>query len=185
MTGPARDSGSPLAPSVERPPAVNDLTALPHDFLWGAATAAYQIEGAVAEDGRAPSIWDTFSHTPGKVAAGDTGDTACDHYHRWPEDLRLAGQLGLAAYRFSIAWPRVVPQADGRVNQAGLAFYDRLTDALLEAGLTPSPPCTTGTCRRPSRTAAAGPSGPPPNGSPSTRPWWPSAWATGSPTGPP
>ncbi|WP_280693781.1 MULTISPECIES: GH1 family beta-glucosidase [unclassified Kitasatospora] len=118
---------------------MNDLTALPDDFLWGAATAAYQIEGAVAEDGRAPSIWDTFSHTPGKVAAGDTGDTACDHYHRWPEDLRLAGQLGLAAYRFSIAWPRVVPQADGRVNQAGLAFYDRLTDALLEAGLTPFP----------------------------------------------
>ncbi|MBB4950224.1 beta-glucosidase [Kitasatospora gansuensis] len=116
-----------------------DLSALPDDFLWGAATAAYQIEGAVNEDGRAPSIWDTFSHTPGKVDNGDTGDVACDHYRRWPEDLALAGQLGLDAYRFSIAWPRVVPLADGVVNRAGLDFYDRLTDALLAAGITPFP----------------------------------------------
>ncbi|MER5864803.1 GH1 family beta-glucosidase [Kitasatospora sp. NPDC002040] len=116
-----------------------DLSALPDDFLWGAATAAYQIEGAVNEDGRAPSIWDTFSHTPGKVDNGDTGDVACDHYRRWPEDLGLAEQLGLGAYRFSIAWPRVVPLADGRVNEAGLAFYDRLTDSLLERGITPFP----------------------------------------------
>jgi beta-glucosidase len=118
---------------------VNDLSALPEDFVWGAATAAYQIEGAVDEDGRSPSIWDTFSRTPGKVAAGDTGDVACDHYHRWPEDIGLMGRLGLDAYRFSIAWPRVMPQAAGPVNPAGLAFYDRLTDALLEAGLTPFP----------------------------------------------
>ncbi|MCX5214846.1 GH1 family beta-glucosidase [Kitasatospora sp. NBC_00240] len=118
---------------------MNDLSALPGDFVWGAATAAYQIEGAVDEDGRAPSIWDTFSHTPGKVDNGDTGDVACDHYHRWPEDLGIAGQLGLDAYRFSIAWPRIVPQADGRVNQAGLDFYDRLTDSLLEKGITPFP----------------------------------------------
>ncbi|MFD0264956.1 family 1 glycosylhydrolase, partial [Kitasatospora indigofera] len=118
---------------------MNDLSALPDDFVWGAATAAYQIEGAVDEDGRAPSIWDTFSHTPGKVDNGDTGDVACDHYHRWPEDLAIAGQLGLDAYRFSIAWPRIVPQADGRVNQAGLDFYDRLTDSLLEKGITPFP----------------------------------------------
>ncbi|GAA0690728.1 GH1 family beta-glucosidase [Kitasatospora atroaurantiaca] len=117
--------------------AVDDLSALPDDFVWGAATAAYQIEGAVGEGGRAPSIWDTFSHTPGAVDNGDTGDEACDHYHRWPEDIALMRQLGLGAYRFSIAWPRVVPEADGRVNPAGLAFYDRLTDALLEAGITP------------------------------------------------
>ena len=118
---------------------MTDLTALPHGFVWGAATAAYQIEGAVDADGRAPSIWDTFSHTPGKVHNGDTGDVACDHYRRWREDLGLMKQLGLDAYRFSIAWPRVVPQADGRVNEAGLAFYDRLVDALLEAGITPFP----------------------------------------------
>ncbi|MFJ8042567.1 GH1 family beta-glucosidase [Kitasatospora sp. NPDC096147] len=116
-----------------------ELRSLPDDFVWGAATAAYQIEGAVAEDGRAPSIWDTFSHTPGKVDNGDTGDVACDHYHRWPEDLGLATGLGLDAYRFSIAWPRVVPQADGVVNPAGLDFYDRLVDAQLAAGLTPFP----------------------------------------------
>jgi beta-glucosidase len=118
---------------------VNDLSALPTEFLWGAATAAYQIEGAVAEDGRAPSIWDTFSHTPGKTDGGDTGDTACDHYHRWPEDIGIMRELGLDAYRFSIAWPRVLPQGDGPVNAPGLAFYDRLVDGLLEAGITPYP----------------------------------------------
>ncbi len=117
---------------------VNDLSALPADFLWGAATAAYQVEGAVDEDGRAPSIWDTFSHTPGKVAGGDTGDVACDHYHRWSEDLGLMKSLGLDAYRFSIAWPRIVPAGGGAVNQAGLDFYDRLVDGLLEAGITPN-----------------------------------------------
>ena len=118
---------------------MTDLIALPNDFVWGAATASYQIEGAADADGRAPSIWDTFSHTPGKVTNGDTGDVACDHYRRWREDLGLMKQLGLGAYRFSIAWPRVVPQADGRVNEAGLAFYDRLVDGLLEAGITPFP----------------------------------------------
>ncbi len=116
---------------------VSDLTALPADFTWGVATAAYQIEGAVAEDGRSPSIWDTFSHTPGKVDGGDTGDIACDHYHRVPEDIGLIKQLGADAYRFSIAWPRVVPGGDGPVNKAGLDFYDRLVDGLLEAGVTP------------------------------------------------
>ncbi|MER8184696.1 GH1 family beta-glucosidase [Kitasatospora sp. NPDC094015] len=118
---------------------MNDLSALPDGFVWGAATAAYQIEGSVDADGRAPSIWDTFSHTPGRVAGGDTGDTACDHYRRWPEDLELMRRLGLDAYRFSIAWPRVVPQADGWVNAPGLDFYDRLVDRLLEAGITPFP----------------------------------------------
>jgi beta-glucosidase len=117
---------------------VNDLSALPPDFVWGAATAAYQIEGAVDEDGRAPSIWDTFSHTPGKVADGDTGDVACDHYHRWPEDLELMRALGVDSYRFSVAWPRVIPQGSGAVNAAGIGFYDRLVDALLEADITPN-----------------------------------------------
>ncbi|MGW0086897.1 GH1 family beta-glucosidase [Streptomyces sp. NPDC003393] len=115
-----------------------DLAALPHDFLWGTATSAYQIEGAVAEDGRSPSIWDTFSHTPGKIDNGDNGDTACDHYHRWPEDIELMRRLGTNAYRLSIAWPRVVPGGDGPANPKGLAFYDRLIDGLLEAGITPS-----------------------------------------------
>ncbi|MFD8086577.1 GH1 family beta-glucosidase [Kitasatospora sp. NPDC059722] len=118
---------------------MTDLSDLPADFLFGAATAAYQIEGSVDADGRAPSIWDTFSHTPGRIAAGDTGDTACDHYRRWPQDVALMHRLGLDAYRFSIAWPRVVPLADGTVNQAGLDFYDRLVDALLDAGIVPFP----------------------------------------------
>ncbi|WP_251095635.1 GH1 family beta-glucosidase [Streptomyces sp. Caat 7-52] len=115
-----------------------DLAALPHDFLWGTATAAYQIEGAVAEDGRSPSIWDTFSHTPGKIANGDHGDVACDHYHRWREDIGLMRELGVNGYRLSVAWPRVVPGGTGPVNPKGLAFYDELVDALLEAGITPS-----------------------------------------------
>ncbi|MBJ6641177.1 beta-glucosidase [Streptomyces sp. DHE7-1] len=115
-----------------------DLAALPHDFLWGTATAAYQIEGAVAEDGRSPSIWDTFSHTPGKIANDDNGDVACDHYHRWREDIGLMRQLGTNAYRLSVAWPRVIPGGTGAVNAKGLAFYDELVDALLEAGITPA-----------------------------------------------
>ncbi|MBI0293731.1 beta-glucosidase [Streptomyces sp. PRKS01-29] len=115
-----------------------DLTAFPHDFLWGTATSAYQVEGAVAEDGRSPSIWDTFSHTPGKVAGGDHGDVACDHYHRWREDIGLMKRLGTNAYRLSVAWPRVVPGGAGPVNAKGLAFYDELIDGLLEAGITPS-----------------------------------------------
>jgi beta-glucosidase len=113
------------------------MTQFPHDFVWGAATAAYQIEGGVNEDGRGASIWDTFSHTPGKTDNGDTGDVACDHYHRWREDVRLIQELGLQAYRLSIAWPRIVPQGTGQVNQRGLDFYDRLVDALLEANITP------------------------------------------------
>jgi len=113
------------------------LSRFPDGFTWGTATAAYQIEGAVAQDGRAPSIWDTFSHTPGKTANGDTGDVACDHYHRWQGDVRLMRELGLHAYRFSIAWPRILPEGTGQVNQRGLDFYDRLVDALLEANITP------------------------------------------------
>ncbi|MFJ6843641.1 GH1 family beta-glucosidase [Streptomyces griseoluteus] len=115
-----------------------DLAALPDDFRWGTATSAYQIEGAVAEDGRSPSIWDTFSHTPGKIDGDDNGDIACDHYHRWRDDLGLMRELGVDMYRLSVAWPRVMPGGDGPVNPKGLAFYDELTDALLEAGITPS-----------------------------------------------
>jgi beta-glucosidase len=111
----------------------------PDGFRWGVATAAYQIEGAAAEDGRGPSIWDTFAHTEGKVRDGDTGDVACDHYHRWPEDVRLMSDLGVGAYRFSIAWPRIQPTGRGAPNPAGLAFYDRLVDALLAAGIAPCP----------------------------------------------
>jgi len=109
----------------------------PDGFLWGVATAAYQIEGAVDEDGRGESIWDRFSHTPGLTANGDTGDVACDHYHRWPEDVALLAGLGVGAYRFSLGWPRVFP--DGVTpNPRGLAFYDRLVDALLERGIVPA-----------------------------------------------
>ncbi|MGB5655558.1 MAG: family 1 glycosylhydrolase, partial [Acidimicrobiia bacterium] len=109
----------------------------PEGFVWGSATSSYQIEGAVAEDGRGESIWDRFSHTPGRVKNGDTGDVACDHYHRWGDDVALMQSLNLNAYRFSIAWPRIVPDGDGAVNGSGLDFYDRLVDGLLEAGIDP------------------------------------------------
>ena len=111
----------------------------PTGFVWGAATAAYQIEGAVSEDGRTPSIWDTFSHLPGKVLHGHTGDIAVDHYHRYQEDVALMADLGLMAYRFSIAWPRIVPAETGKVNARGVAFYQRLVDALLARGIAPVP----------------------------------------------
>jgi beta-glucosidase len=108
-------------------------------FVWGTATSSYQIEGAVSEDGRGPSIWDTFCATPGKVRDGDSGAVACDFYHRYPQDIDLMRELGIDAFRFSIAWPRVVPSGRGAVNDAGLDFYDRLVDALLEAGIRPFP----------------------------------------------
>jgi len=111
----------------------------PKDFIWGAATSAYQIEGAWNEDGKGPSIWDEFSHRPGKIADNDNGDVACDHYHRWREDLDLMKDLGLKAYRFSVSWPRVVPAGTGSVNKPGLDFYDRLVDGLLERGIEPFP----------------------------------------------
>ena len=109
----------------------------PKDFVWGAATASYQIEGARDQDGKGESIWDRFSHTPGKILNGDTGDIACDHYHRWRDDVALMKDLGLKAYRFSIAWPRVLPAGRGDVNQAGIDFYSQLVDSLLEAGIEP------------------------------------------------
>ena len=109
----------------------------PGTFLWGAATSAFQIEGAAADEGRGPSIWDTFAVTPGKVHGGDTGTVACDFYNRYPDDIALMGELGLQAFRFSIAWPRVLPGGRGAVNERGLDFYDRLVDALLAAGIEP------------------------------------------------
>jgi beta-glucosidase len=109
----------------------------PENFLWGTATASYQVEGAVDEDGRGTSIWDTFSHTPGKVYRGDTGDIACDHYHRLEEDLDLMAGLGLQAYRFSVAWPRVQPEGSGAANQKGLDFYRRLVDGLRQRSIEP------------------------------------------------
>lgn len=112
-------------------------TTFPKGFVWGTATASYQIEGAVHEDGRGESIWDRFCHTPGHIAGGDTGDVAVDHYHRWQEDVRIMKELGVGAYRFSIAWPRVIPDGAGAVNPAGLDFYDRLVDGLLAAGIEP------------------------------------------------
>jgi len=111
----------------------------PPRFAWGAATAAYQTEGAADEDGRGESIWDRFTSLPGRVANGDTGRVACDAYHRYPEDVRLMRELGLNAYRFSIAWPRIIPDGRGRVNAAGLDYYDRLVDELLANGVEPFP----------------------------------------------
>jgi beta-glucosidase len=109
----------------------------PHGFLWGAATSAYQVEGAVDEDGRGRSIWDTFTHMPGTIAGGGTGDVACDHYHRLDEDLDLLAALNLNAYRFSISWPRLYPAGAGRREARGFAHYDRLVDGLLERGIAP------------------------------------------------
>lgn len=109
----------------------------PRDFTWGAAAAAYQIEGAASEDDRGPSIWDVMSREPGRIFENHNGDVACDHYHRWPEDVELMRRLGIGAYRLSIAWPRILPAGTGKVNERGLAYYDRLIDGLLAAGVTP------------------------------------------------
>ena len=109
----------------------------PKDFVWGVSTSSYQIEGAVQSDGRGPSIWDSYCRQSGRIARGETGDEACDHYHRFAEDIALMRELGVGAYRFSVAWPRVLPQGRGAANAAGLAFYDRLIDALLSAGIAP------------------------------------------------
>ena len=113
------------------------MRAMREGFIWGTSTAAYQIEGAVTEDGRGPSIWDTFVHEPDRVSTGETGDVACDHYHRYAEDVDLLAGLGVDAYRFSIAWPRIQPYGHGAANPKGLDFYDRLVDALLSKGIDP------------------------------------------------
>jgi beta-glucosidase len=119
------------------PADASSLPRLPDGFRFGASTASYQVEGAVDEDGRGTSVWDTFCAEPGRVADGSSGAEACDHYHRYPEDVALMRDLGLGGYRLSVAWPRVQPEGRGRANPAGLAFYDRLVDSLLEAGVQP------------------------------------------------
>ena len=115
-----------------------DTSIFPKDFIWGTATSSYQVEGAANEDGRGPSIWDTFSRIPDKVFNGQTGDVASDQYHRYKEDIALMKQLGASAYRFSIAWPRLFPAGSGQKNEKGFAYYDRLIDALLEANIQPA-----------------------------------------------
>ena len=113
------------------------LTEFPKGFVWGAAAASYQIEGAPAADGKGPSIWDMFCKKPSAIWKDQSGDVACDHYHRWKEDVAIMKSLGLQAYRLSVSWPRVIPDGAGTVNAKGLDFYDRLIDALLAAGITP------------------------------------------------
>jgi beta-glucosidase len=139
--------GSPAEPPAASGPTAGPLASsqagggqgrqFPPGFLWGTATASYQAEGAAKEDGRGPSIWDTFSHTPGKVANNDTGDVSTDHYHRYKEDVQLMKSLGCKAYRFSIAWPRIFPEGTGAPNPKGLEFYSRLVDELLANGIQP------------------------------------------------
>ena len=137
MTG--QTTASPPAATAASPGAGAGLPAgtFPAGFKWGVATASYQLEGAATEDGRKPSVWDTFSRTPGRVRNGDTGDVACDHYHRFQDDVKLMAELGVKHYRFSIAWPRIVPDGRGAVNEKGVDFYRRLVDCLREHGITP------------------------------------------------
>src|SRR5450432_2517213 len=133
-------ASTPAKPADSETKAVPDRHApasFPDGFLWGTATSAYQIEGAVDEDGRGRSIWDTFSHTPGKIEDHSNADRANDHYHRYKEDVGLIRELGVKAYRFSIAWPRVFPQGSGAPNPKGLDFYNRLVDELLTNGIQP------------------------------------------------
>jgi beta-glucosidase len=121
----------------ETQPASGATALFPPDFLWGAASSSYQVEGATQEDGRAPSIWDYFAALPGKTYQGQSGEIADDHYHRMPEDVALMAAMGLGAYRFSLAWPRILPQGTGNINEKGLDFYDRLVDTLLSHNITP------------------------------------------------
>lgn len=138
MTSVPAATGAKATSSAQDLPAIrrNDFAA---DFRWGCSTSAYQVEGAVREDGRGESIWDRFCATPGAISDGSSGEVACDHYHRWPEDLDRARDLGLNAYRFSIAWPRIFPEGRGTPNRKGLDFYSRLVDGMLERGLEPWP----------------------------------------------
>ena len=126
-----------MTASADSIPVPSSARIFPEGFVWGTATASYQIEGAAAEDGRTPSIWDTFSHQPGKIVNGDTGDVAVDHYHRMPQDVALMAELGLQSYRFSTSWTRILPNAGTTVNAPGLDFYSRLVDELLSHDITP------------------------------------------------
>ena len=152
------------------------------DFVWGVSTASYQIEGAVDEDGRGQSIWDTFCKKEGAVLNGETGDVACDHYHRYRDDVNLMSELGIDAYRFSISWPRIQP--DGKtLEPRGLDFYDRLVDSLLERASSPAPRCSTGIRLKRSKRPAAGKTAPSLTGSPIMRTSSLSVWAIVSPAG--
>jgi beta-glucosidase len=133
-------TADPIRPASTVDPKIDPALAsvFPPDFLWGVASSAYQVEGAVQEDGRGLSIWDRFAATPGRTYEGQTGEFATDHYHRMAEDVALMAELGIRAYRFSVAWPRVLPDGVGRVNELGLDFYDRLVDALLSHGIQPA-----------------------------------------------
>jgi len=133
----AEPSRPSLSPDRQAEPDATLGLTFPTGFTWGAATSAYQIEGATNEDGRGDSVWDAFCREPGKVRDGDNADVAADHYHRYPQDLDLIRDLGLASYRFSVAWPRVMPTGNGTVNHRGLDFYKRLVDGLHERGITP------------------------------------------------
>lgn len=153
-------------------------TTFPKDFLWGTATASYQVEGAINEDGRTPSIWDTFCAKPGTIIDGSSGEFADDHYHRFAEDIAIMRDLGVKAYRLSIAWPRIIPHPDGAVNQRGIDHYVRVLDALREADITPSLRCTTGTCLSTSRIGEAGRTGRPRCVSVTMWAPWRAPWAT-------
>src|SRR5690349_21352076 len=133
FSGRRRASLWPWAPTTR----MSEPTAFPAGFLWGTATSAYQIEGSPLADGAGPSIWQRFAHTPGLTHNGDTGDVACDHYRRYADDVALMRSLGIQAYRFSIAWSRILPAGKGAVNRAGLDFYDRLVDTLLAYRIMP------------------------------------------------
>jgi hypothetical protein len=147
--------------------AATEEPAFPADFVWGASTSSYQIEGAVNADGRGESIWDVFCRTPGRIKNGETGDVACDHYHRWRDDIEWLARGGFNAYRFSTAWPRILPSGTGAIEPRGLDFYDRLVDG-----------------RRRCKRRAAGSIAIFAKNSPITAGWSPSDWATGSSTGP-
>jgi beta-glucosidase len=145
-TAPRAGTGTATASGVDTEhsgpftqPSLQLIDTLPADFRWGAATSAYQIEGAIAEDGRTPSVWDTFCQVPGAIDNGDVGDVACDHYHHMPEDVELMSRFGLDVYRFSVSWPRVQPHGSGPANPLGLDFYERLVDKLLAVGIEPWP----------------------------------------------
>jgi beta-glucosidase len=143
MSDPSRRDFAKLAaalgvsPSARAAATAQQKVQFPGSFVWGCATASYQVEGAASEDGRKPSVWDTFSHTPGHTAMDHNGDVAADHYHRYKDDIQLLKWLGVKAYRFSIAWPRVVPDGSGQPNEKGIAFYERLVDELLANGIQP------------------------------------------------